>query len=87
MVAGDQITTDKNKCRLKPLVRGDYAPMTFSDAQWQRLVKTFPTGVCDYSQPAVGQQPTVPWLEFSDSRGRVITGGRPMGPAPVSFGM
>ena len=86
MVAGDAITTDANKCQRKPLRRQDYA-VTFTDAQWQRLQGAFPDGVCDYSKPPQQQQPTVPWLEFGDSKGRVITGGRPMGPPPVSFGM
>src|SRR4029079_11716972 len=34
MVAGDSITTDTNKCRLRPLDRGDYGGVTFTDAQW-----------------------------------------------------
>jgi hypothetical protein len=84
-VAGDAITTDANKCRLKPLDRADY-PLPFTDAQWAQLQATFPTGVCDYSKPAVDQQPTVPWLAYGDSKGRVVYGGRPMGPVPVSHG-
>jgi hypothetical protein len=82
-VAGDAITTDANKCQLKPLVRGDYS-VQFTDAQWKQLRQTFPNGVCDYGKPAVDQRPTIPWLTYQDASGRVIYGGRPLGNAPVS---
>jgi hypothetical protein len=83
-VAGDPITTDANKCQLKPLKRSDYPGITFSNADWTKLQQTFPNGVCDFSKPGVSQQPTVPWLTYQDSRGRVIYGGRPLGTVPVS---
>jgi Tannase-like family of unknown function (DUF6351) len=83
-VAGDAITTDDNKCELMPLRRSDYAGITFTDAQWAELQQTFPAGVCDFSRPGVGQQPTVPWLTYQDARGDVIYGGRPLGPPPTS---
>jgi hypothetical protein len=82
-VAGEPITTDQNQCQLKPLVRSDYK-VVFTDAEWATLQKTFPTGVCDYSKLGVSQQNTVPWLTYFDSRSKVVYGGRPMGPAPVS---
>ena len=56
----------------------------FTDAEWQSLQKAFPSGVCDYSKPGVDQRPTIPWLTYQDGSGKVIYGGRPMGPAPVS---
>ncbi len=83
-VAGDAITTDNNKCRLKPLDRGDYGGVTFTDAQWADLQKTFPNGVCDFSKPGVDQQPTIPWQTYQNARGTVIYGGRPLGPPPRS---
>jgi hypothetical protein len=83
-VAGDAITTDKNKCRLKPLERGDYGGVSFTDAQWAELGNVFPDGVCDFSKPGVDQQPTIPWQTYQDARGGVIYGGRPLGPAPRS---
>jgi hypothetical protein len=83
-VAGDAITTDKNKCRLRPLHRGDYGGMTFTSAQWAELKQVFPDGVCDFSKPGVDQQPTIPWQSYQDARGRVIYGGRPLGPPPKS---
>ncbi len=79
-VAGDSITTDANKCQLKPLNRSDYK-VQFTDAQWAELQATFPTGVCDFSKPGVDQQATIPWMTYQDARGHVIYGGRRM-PAP-----
>jgi hypothetical protein len=36
-----------------------------SDAQVDRLAEIFPDGVCDYSQPAVGQaEPDGVWQSF-----------------------
>jgi hypothetical protein len=84
MVAGDAITTDNNKCQLQPLNRNDYGAVKFTDAEWVQLQKVFPSGVCDFSKPGVGQQPTVPWMTYEDNQRQVIYGGRPMGPPPVS---
>ena len=83
-VAGEPISTDQNKCQLKPLRRSDYN-VTFTDAQWATLEKTFPSGVCDYTKPGVNQQAVVPWLAYQDAGGKVIYGGTPLGPAPMSF--
>jgi len=85
-VAGDAITTDANKCQLRPLSRSDnYGAIPFTDAQWTQLRSLFPNGVCDFSKPGVDQQPTIPWMTYQDARGRVIYGGRPLGAAPVSI--
>lgn len=83
-VAGDAITTDANKCQLKPLSRSDFPGITFTDTQWTALQQAFPKGVCDFSKPGVAQQPTVPWLTYQDSHGGVIYGGRPLGTTPGS---
>src|SRR3954454_278790 len=82
--AGGPFATDVIDCRLKPLRRSDYYPVQFSDDQWAALQKTFPQGVCDFSAPGLGQQPTVAWQTYQDSSGHVITGGRPLGPAPAN---
>lgn len=76
--AGMPSTDDVLKCQLTPLVREAY-PVSFSDAQWQRLQATFPEGVCDYSRPAAEFTPTQPWLDYSAG-----PGGVPMGAPPVS---
>ena len=74
---------DTMKCNLKPLRREDYAPGTFTDAQFARLRAVHPTGVCDYSKPGVDRTPTVPWLSYADG-----PGGKPLGDpdASTSFG-
>jgi len=86
-VAGDVDTADTMKCQLRPLDRGDdygpLGPLTFTDAQWAQLETVFAEGVCDYAQPPVGVQPTLPWLTYQDDAGAVIHGGTPLPPAPV----
>jgi hypothetical protein len=84
-VAGEPLSTDQNKCQLRPLNRADYRPVSFTDAQWAELQRAFPTGVCDWSRPGVDQRPTVAWLTYLDAHGRAIYGGRPLGPPPQSI--
>jgi hypothetical protein len=84
-VAGDALTTDTNKCQLKPLNRSDnYGPIPLTDDQWSALQQLFPDGVCDFSKPGVDQQGTVTWLTYQNAKGKVVYGGRPMGAAPRS---
>jgi hypothetical protein len=52
--AGAPIANDVLKCRLKPVSAADYKA-TFTSAQLARLKAVFPTGVCDFSKPGVGQ--------------------------------
>jgi hypothetical protein len=77
-MAGDGPTISTMKCQLKPLARRDYR-VTFTDEQWRRLEQTFAGGVCDFSRPGVGVQPTVEWLTYSTG-----PGGTPLGPPPRS---
>ena len=84
MVAGESVATDTNRCRLKPLRRSDYYPIAFSDDQWQRLEKAFPSGVCDWTQLGVDQTGAVPWRTYQDAAGNVIYGGKALGAAPRS---
>lgn len=64
VVAGGPTSSDVLKCRLQPLDRAAY-PVTFTDGQWQRLRAVFPDGVCDWSQPGVGQVPlSATWIRF-----------------------
>ena len=90
-VAGDSIATDTNKCQLTPLDRSSYVhtnvlhrPVTFTDAQWARLQKIFPDGVCDFSKPGVDQRTTVPWQTYQNADGSVIYGGKGLPTAPKS---
>lgn len=85
--AGDAITTDRNKCQLKPLSRSDdYGPIGFSDAEWQRMETLFSSGVCDFSVPGVSQQGTVPWLVYQDATGKAVYGGTQLPEAPSNSG-
>ena len=86
--AGEPIVNDFWKCQLKPLARQDFPPtVTFTDAQWAQLQSAFPTGVCDYTKPAVSRQQTVPWLTYLNPNGTAVAGGRSLGSPPrsVSF--
>ncbi len=93
MVAGDSISTDINKCQLKPLDPNDYfgtpGPIgspSFTAAQWAQMQQIFPNGVCDFSKPGVGQQPTIPWQTYQDSDAKVIYGGKALPVAPPHSG-
>jgi hypothetical protein len=76
--AGEPLTDNAMQCGLKPLDPSDYS-VTFTAAQWTSLQQAFPDGVCDWSQPPVGFQPSIPWLTFAAG-----PGGEPLGPAPES---
>jgi Tannase-like family of unknown function (DUF6351) len=82
-VAGEPISTDQNKCQLKPLLRTDYS-VQFTDAQWAQLQSVFPHGVCDWSKPGIDQQHTIAWQTYLNARGGVIYGGRRLGAPPTS---
>jgi len=67
LIAGGPLTSDVLKCQLKPLNQGDYR-VVFTEREWTRLQAIFPSGVCDWSRPGVGQD-AVPqtWLSFGPS--------------------
>jgi hypothetical protein len=81
--AGMPMTNDTMKCDLKTLDRSDY-PVQFTDAQWAALQKAFPNGVCNYRTAGVDRTPTQTWQSYQDADGKVVYGGRPLGPAPTS---
>jgi len=67
MVAGGPLTNDVLECQLKPLDPADYR-VVFTEAEWARLQRIFPTGVCDWSKPGVGQDVTPrTWLSYGPS--------------------
>jgi hypothetical protein len=78
--AGGPLAENILKCQLKPIDAADYAPAALSASQLSRLQAVFTTGVCDWSKPGVGQQPTSE-APFTFASG---PGGQPLGPAPTS---
>ncbi|MFL5295759.1 MAG: DUF6351 family protein [Phenylobacterium sp.] len=52
--AGAPIANDVLKCALKPVNAADYK-VRFSAGQLARMKAIFPTGVCDFARPGVGQ--------------------------------
>jgi hypothetical protein len=76
--SGESLTMSAMKCSLTPLNFAGY-PVTFTAAEQAQLRATFPTGVCDYHRPGVGQQhPIATWLSYGDER----TGLTPPTPIP-----
>ncbi|MGH3421595.1 MAG: DUF6351 family protein, partial [Streptosporangiaceae bacterium] len=56
LVAGEPLAENVLKCQLRPLDFRDY-PVSFTAADQAELRTAFPTGVCDYQLPGIGQQP------------------------------
>jgi hypothetical protein len=83
MAAGMPMSDDILECRLQPLRRSGY-PVHFTDAQWQKLKETFPNGVCNYNLRGVAQRGAVSWLTYQRPNGKVIYGGKRLGPSPRS---
>jgi Tannase-like family of unknown function (DUF6351) len=76
-VAGGPLAENILKCQLKPLAFSDYTGITFTADQQTRLQATFPTGVCDWSKPGLGQQDPV-----SPQTYQAGPGGVPLPAAP-----
>ena len=56
LAAGAPLANDVMKCQLKPIDFSEYKA-AFTDAQKTRMKAAFPTGVCDFNKPGVGQVP------------------------------
>lgn len=64
LVAGADLSMTTLKCRTKPLDFGDY-PVRFTDEDKALLRQAFPTGVCDYRRPGVGERaPKGNWQQY-----------------------
>jgi hypothetical protein len=70
-VAGGPLDGNVLKCRLKRLDPRDHA-VSFTAAEWDRLRAIFPKGVCDWSEPGVGQTSVVPWASFGPSPDNLV---------------
>jgi hypothetical protein len=66
LAAGEPLIGQTEKCALKPLDPKDYRqPLT--DAQFTRLKKIFPQGVCDFSRPGAGENALrQTWISYGD---------------------
>jgi hypothetical protein len=71
--AGGPLAANNLKCHLKPVDRADYA-VAFSDAQFARLRRIFPHGVCDWTKKGVSQVNVVPWASFGPSPDNLVFG-------------
>ncbi|MEO3793026.1 DUF6351 family protein [Nonomuraea sp. B10E15] len=64
LTAGAPLTDDVVTCHRKAVDWSDYS-VTFSPAERRRLLEVFPSGVCDWTKPGVGQRPLRDtWLSF-----------------------
>jgi hypothetical protein len=54
LVAGGPLAGNVLKCALKPVDAADY-PGSMTAAQLDQIKLIFPTGVCDYHHPGIGQ--------------------------------
>jgi hypothetical protein len=65
LAAGQSLTESTLKCTLRPLDFDSYGSVTFTAAEKAELRAAFPTGVCNYTQPGVGQQRAAgTWLSY-----------------------
>jgi hypothetical protein len=80
IVAGGPQAENIFKCQLKPLnLSGqDYQGIALTPNQAARLAAVFPSGVCDWTKPGVGQTNAVP-TTFADG-----PGGKSLPPPPVA---
>jgi hypothetical protein len=64
-VAGAPLVIDVIKCQLRAINLENYA-VSFTPAEVTRLRSIFPTGVCDWSKPGVGQtDPLSTWITYT----------------------
>ena len=70
-VAGGPLAADNLKCRLERVDRRAYRA-AFTDAEFARLKRIFPNGVCDWHKPGVEQTEVVPWASFGPSPDNLV---------------
>ncbi len=64
--AGAPLRNDILACHLEPAGQATYS-VTFTAAQRDRLAQVFPSGVCDWTEPGVGQASVAsPWIDYGD---------------------
>jgi len=64
VLAGEPLSNDVLKCKLGSIKLNGYN-VSFTSAERDQLKSIYPKGVCDFSKPGVGQEPTEgTWLYF-----------------------
>jgi len=63
LVAGEPLENNVLKCRTMPVDVRSYK-VSFTAAETAQLKGIFPEGVCDYTEPGVGQRPTESTWQF-----------------------
>lgn len=72
-IAGGPLSAAILKCQLKPVDPADYLRrLTAAEFAW--LQGIFPSGVCDWGKPGVGQAHVTPWASFGPSQANLIQG-------------
>jgi hypothetical protein len=67
--SGAPLSNDILACTLTEVDPASYQ-VELTDAQAERLEEIFPTGICDWTVPGIGQQePEGTWLDFTDGPG------------------
>lgn len=61
-VAGGPVAANILKCQLEPVQPSDYP--NFLSGDMARLKSIFPSGVCDWRKPGVGNMSVFPWASF-----------------------
>jgi uncharacterized tannase-like protein DUF6351 len=80
-VAGEPLASNVLKCQLRPVNFATYKA-TFTASQKAELRAIFPSGVCDYQLPGIGQVPSQgTWLSYGD--GSAGTFGHAPAPTPI----
>lgn len=73
IAAGGPTTEDVIACRLTAPNREAYAPVEFTDEQWEQLTTIFADGVCDWSVDGIGEvERSATWLDYGDDQRGVL---------------
>jgi hypothetical protein len=71
LVAGGPLAADVLKCQLRAPAPKDYAAR-YTAAEWSRLRRIFPSGVCDWTRPGVAATGVVPWASFGPATENLV---------------
>ncbi|WP_243059691.1 DUF6351 family protein [Nocardioides sp. SR21] len=83
--AGGPVANDNVACALTPLDKAmfDGLLVPFTDEEWAALETIFADGVCDWTEPGLGQSAAETWLRYDAAGGGVVHGGRNLPGVPA----